>query len=143
MRNVFLPYHITPSISDSSKLEVKLMQSRTMTISTRLMDGAEVQIVGVAKELQLDQIADQQVGAAAQHTADNKSRDRGHKHLRDAGGNAGAGQRDEHPKQNMLDVAAQILRGLNDGIIDFCHGRVDGQNHKRQVVVHHAQHNRT
>ena len=64
-------------------------------------------------------------------------------YLGDAGGNAGAGQRDEHPEQNMPDVAAQILRGLNDGIINFCHGRVDGQNHKRQVVVHHAQHNRT
>ena len=30
-------HHMTPSISSSSKLEVKLMHSRTITISTRLM----------------------------------------------------------------------------------------------------------
>ena len=55
------------------------MHSSTMIISTRLMADAHVQIVAVAKELHLDQIADEQVGAAAQHTADDKG---GHRRAR-------------------------------------------------------------
>ena len=93
---------------------------------------AKVQVVGIAQELQLNQIANQQVGAAAQHTADDKGRDRRHEHLGDAGGNAGAGQRNQHAEQDLPDVAAQVLCSLDDRVVDLRHGRVDGQDHKRQ-----------
>ena len=54
-------------------------------------------------------------------------RDRGN-----AGGNAGAGQWYEHAEQNLPDVAAQILRGLD--AVSYTHLKKGGEEHMKNVV---------
>ena len=86
--------------------------------------AAEIVVVAVAQELQLDEVADEQVRAAAQHAADDERGDAGHEHHGDARGDARHGKRHQHLCHNVVHVCAKVLRGLDDAVVDFDHDGV-------------------
>ena len=104
--------------------------------------GAHIQVVAVAKELHFDQVADQQVGTAAQHPADDEGGHCRHEYHGDAGADAGHAHGDEHPEKGLGGGGSQILCRFHQALIDLGHTGVEGQDHVGHIVIHHAQHHR-
>ena len=102
--------------------------------------GTQPRVIGGPHELHLNEVAQQQALAAAQQTGDDKGGHRGNEHHGHAGEHAGQGEGEGHPAKDREGVGAQILGGLDHLGVDFLQNGEDGQNHERQEVVDHAQH---
>ena len=92
-------------------------------------------------EFLLDDVPDQQDLGPAHHGGDGKSCQRGNEDHRDAADNAGNGQRESYPPEGLEFVRSQILRGVDDILIDLRERIVDRQDHERQKVIDHTDHN--
>ena len=101
-----------------------------------------MRIVGAAHELKVDEVANEQVFAAAEHLGDDKGRDRRHEHHRDARDDARDAERYDDAAEHEMGRCAEILRRLDQPAVELDEHGVDGQHHERQEVVDHAEHDR-
>jgi len=103
---------------------------------------AAVEIIRISEELRFDQISDKIIFRSAEHAADDERADRRDEYHRRAGNDAGYTERQHHPPERGKEAGAEIARGLYKAFVDFCHNRVQRQYHKRNIVIHHAEHHR-
>ena len=88
-----------------------------------------------------NEVAQQHFCAAAQHRADSKSGHGGDKNHGDTGEHTGERQGQDHPPGHLNGVGAQIPGCLNEIAVQLYDYGINGQNHEREVVIYHAQHN--
>ena len=101
-----------------------------------------MRVVRTAHELKVDQVADEQILAAAEHLRNNEGGDRRHKYHCNAGNHTGNAQREDHTAEHQMGRCAEILCGLDQLAVELDEHGIDGQHHERQEVVHHAEHDR-
>ena len=100
-------------------------------------------VVGVAQELHLNEVAQQQTLAAAQQARDDEGGHRRDEHHGDTGENARQRQWKDHPAEYLGVAGPQVLGCLDDPVVDLLDDGENGQDHKGQEVIHHAQHHRS
>ena len=103
--------------------------------------GAQRPVAALA-ELQLDQVADHHVLAAAQHARRHIGAERGDEDQDRAGDDARLDQRNDDAPQHLQAVGVEIVAGLDQAEIELLHAGIERQHHQRQVDIDHAQHDR-
>ncbi len=111
----------------------------TMTIS--VMDSAAAQRpVAALAELQLDEIAEHHVLAAAQHARRHIGAERWNEHQDGARDDAGLHQRNDDAPQHLEPRGIEVIARFHQAEIEFFHAGVKRQHHQRQIDIDHAQH---
>ncbi len=93
-------------------------------------------------ELLFNDIADEQYLAAAKDIGDDKGGQRWHEHHCDARNYPRHTQRENNFCEGVEIVRPKVMRRIDDVLIDFDECVVQRQNHEREKIVHHAEHNR-
>jgi len=101
-----------------------------------------VRIICVSEELHFDEVADEQVRAAAEHSRDYERADSGDEHHRNSRHDAGNGKRNHHPEQRGHRIAPEVRRGLDEALVYLDHHGIQREYHEREVVVDHSEHDR-
>ena len=99
-------------------------------------------IIRRAQKLHFDQVAQQEAHSAAQELGNSKGGDGRDEHHHDPADDPGNGQREDHPPEHLHPACAQVLGRLNIAPVQLLDDREDGQDHKGQEVIHHAQNHR-
>ena len=100
-------------------------------------------VVGPAQELLLDEVAQHHLGAAAQQAGDGKGGYRRNEYHGYPGQYPGKAQGQNDLPEYPGGPGTQILSSFQQAPVHFLNDGVNGQNHKGQVVVHHAQNHRS
>lgn len=102
-------------------------------------EGGSEGLVACAGKLVLDDFADCRVGAAAHECGDGVHGDGGNKYEKSASGDAGSGERDDNARKRAEGACPEVVGGFNEGVIQFFNTGIDGENHKREIVVYEAE----
>ena len=100
--------------------------------------GAEGPVAGL-HELVLDDFADGGFGAAAHELADGKHADGRDEDEEDAGDDAGLGEGKDDFLERPHGPCAEIEGGFDEGVVEFFHGAIDGQDKEGQVAIDEAE----
>lgn len=95
--------------------------------------------IGHPRKLLLNHVADQKELAAAKKGADHKGGERRNKHHGNAADYAGNGKRQYNADKRIKMIRAQIMGGVDHICVNLCQSIVQGQDHKGQEVVYHAE----
>ena len=100
-------------------------------------------ILAARHKLSLDEVADKGISRTAEKLRYNERayrRDKGHGYaLRDSR----EAQRYHNLCENLSRVCAEVVCRLDNALVDLRHDRVQRYYHKRNVVVHHAENDRS
>ena len=102
-------------------------------------EGGSEGLVACAGELILDDLADGGVGATAHEGGDGVHGDGGNKYEKSASGDAGLGERDDDARKCAEGACPEVVGSFHEGVIEFFDTGVDGENHKREIVVNEAE----
>ena len=96
-------------------------------------------LVACAGKLVLDDFADCRVGTAAHECGDSVHGDGGNKYEESASGDAGSGKRDNDARERAERACTEVVGGFDEGVIEFFDASINGENHKREIVVYEAE----
>ena len=82
------------------------------------------------------------VGTAAHEGGDGIHGDRGNENQQRPCGDAGPGERNDHAGKGAERSGAEVVGCLDEGVVEFLHAGVDGEDHEREIVVHEPENNR-
>ena len=102
-------------------------------------EGGSEGLVACAGKLVLDDFADCRVGTAAHECGNGVHGDGGNKYEESASGDAGSGERDNDARERAERACPEVVGGFDEGVIEFFNAGIDGENHKREIVVDEAQ----
>ena len=102
-------------------------------------EGGSEGLVACAGKLVLDDFADCWVGTAAHECGNGVHGDGGNKYEESASGDAGSGERDDDARKRAEGACPEVVGGFDEGVIEFFNAGIDGENHKREIVVDEAQ----
>lgn len=102
-------------------------------------EGGSEGLVPCAGELILDDFADGGVGTTAHEGGDGVHGDGGNKNKESACGDAGLGKGNDDAGKSAERACPKVVGGFHEGVIEFFDAGVDGENHKREIVVNEAE----
>lgn len=102
-------------------------------------EGGSEGLVACAGKLILDDFPDCRVGTAAHECGDSVHGDGGNEYEESASGDAGSGERDDDARERAEWACPEVVGGFDEGVIEFFDAGIDGENHKREIVVYEAE----
>lgn len=96
--------------------------------------------VGGARKFLFDNVPDQKKLAAAEQRTDDEGGQRRNKHHGDAADDPRYGERQDNADKSIDIAGTEVVGGIDYVFIDLRQRIIQGQHHKRQEIIYHAEH---